>query len=385
MSGDLQRAEMLIDLHRPDDALALATSAAERDPEAAEPHIVAARAHLKAERPVAAEGCARQALSLDPESASATLLRAIAAGEQGNTHRARKLAGEALRRAPYHAPTHALLGQYDSLIQLEAEGIARCEHAVHLAPDEPFCHLSLGVVLYRDGRYRGSEQALRRALELDPTDAVALTALGDTLAALGRPGDAAELLQLAARNDVRDDGIRQDMLRYVRRAAGGLGTWPIIAIVCWATLLTATADGNSATNRVVLSSLFGALALVLGGARTRRMRRFPKEVRRMLNRRSLRRSAIEFGGPAGWRPWWWRVIVRLPVSARALSAWLIWLSVVGSAVTDGSWRSDDWVPALLFAGIPGYLTYLWLASRRKARASHPLYEPSGQPGPRRLI
>ncbi len=90
-----------------------------------------------------------------------------------------------------------------------------------MAPDSAFVHLSIGLVLAADGRHAAAEAALRLALELDPADAEAITALAEAIAAWGRVEDAAELPALAARTDPRDASVHESIVRYVRGAASG--------------------------------------------------------------------------------------------------------------------------------------------------------------------
>ncbi|MGI8428288.1 MAG: tetratricopeptide repeat protein [Solirubrobacteraceae bacterium] len=355
MNPDLQRAEALVDLHRPDEALVLVHAAMARDPQDPVPHLVAARAHLVAKRYDAMQTAARKALSLDPQSSIAMRLVAIALSAMGNLKRARFWAAEAVRLAAEDSRAHALLAQLDSLGGRHEQAIAGAEQAVGLDPYDPFAHRTLGNALYADGRYLAAEQALRHALALDPTDAQTLTALGETLAARGRPQDAAELLQLAARADIRDETIHQDMLRYVRRAAWGLATWPIILLLSF-----------------LLYTIPLAVALYI--ARRQRLHRFPPEVRRLLNRRSLKRAAFDPGGPTGRRLWWWRVIVRIPLAPRALLlllGWLAWLAI--RLIADTPWYASDRVLWIAFGMIPPFLTFRWFAARRKSLEPHPFY------------
>lgn len=376
MKDWLERADALIDLHRPEQALELAQAAMARAPQDPAPHLIAARAHLAAGSYDDAEQAARQALSLDPLSSHAARLIAIALGNTRDQKGARKWALEAVRLAPEDTYAHALLAQLLSNSDRHRDAIAHAEQAVSLDPENDFAHFTLGRVLYQDGRFLASEHALRHALALDPTDAPTLSALGETLAARGRPEDAAELLQLAARADVRDESIHQDMLRYVRRAAAGLATWPIIGFFCLITFTAAIEHGRSTTTleRLVYPPLFALIALGLYLARRRRLHRFPPEARRLLNRRSRTFEAFEWEGPSGLRPWWWLLIVRIPLTVRALAFWLVWLFVLSSPLQpDIHWRTTDWVVALVFGVVPITLTCRWVLGRRKAVAPHALY------------
>lgn len=348
MSAELQRAEALIDLHRPDEAIPLAVRAGAQDPDDPAPRLVAARAHLKAGRLDDAATAARHALSLEPESWPAMHLLGIVLSSQGDEHQARYWTEQALAVEPNASATHALLAGIDSDAGHHGKAIAEAEEAVKLDPDLEYAHLMLGLTLAADGRHAAAEQALRHTLQLDPTNATALAALGETLAARGRPQDASELLSMAARNDVRDESIHQDMVRYVRRAAWGLATWPVIIALGVLTLV---------------QPLLAVAPVGLYVARRRRLHRFPPEVRRLLTNRSRTRAAFEVEGGAGFRPWWWHLIARTPLAARTLACWLIWIAAAG-------------VPGpvdLIWALFPAALTAYWWSRRRKSLESHPLY------------
>ncbi|WP_354702201.1 Beta-barrel assembly-enhancing protease [Paraconexibacter sp. AEG42_29] len=363
----LARAGALLDVHRPDEALVLIHQALGQDPHNPVAHLLAARAHIAAERWDAAGSAAGLALQADPESSDAALLLAVIENGAGDFDAARAWAIEAVRLGPDRARAHALLAQLDAGKGNDDDAVERAIGAVGLAPDDAFVHLSLGVVLHRSGRYAAAEQALRAALALDPQDSNALSTLGETLAARGRPADAAELLQLAARANVRDETIQQDMLRYVRGAAWGLATLPVMLLILVITLLSATS---------VPSVAIGAATLVaVGGARVRRLSHFPPEVRRLLNRRARQRSAWESAGPAGFRPWWWRILVRTPLAARAVACWLAALAFV-AAPDEEATTAGNLGLGLAFVALAGWVTYLWWRARRHATATLDFYDAS---------
>jgi Flp pilus assembly protein TadD len=366
VSRELERAEALLAVHRPDAALEALRPAMAAEPDDPRPHLLAARAHLAASRHSEMRSAAQEALRRDPESAHAARLIAIAASLEGDKHAAEHWAHEAVRREPDDSRAQGLLAELDSIAGRHAAAIGGAEEAVRLDPDDPYPHYVLGLALHRSGRFAAAEQALRHSLTLDPTDAAALTALGETIAARGRPADAAELLQLAARSDIRDESIHQDMLRYVRGAAGGLATWPIIAFVAFEAALGG-----------VFTAVLAPIAIGLYLARRRRLGRFPPEVRRLLNRRSLKLSAFESAGPAGYRPWWWRIVVRIPLATRVAVTWLLWLLWLTVPLDpDVEWQTSDWIVVLAFGAIPIFLTVRWIVARRRARAPHPFYGPA---------
>jgi Flp pilus assembly protein TadD len=369
LSDLVQRARLLLDVHRPEEALRVLAQAVARDPEDPQPHIVAGMAYLDLNEPALALEAARSACALNPQSASATRVAGIASAELGRSADALKYGKLAVRIDPADDQSHALLAELQVLRGQKCDAISRnrlrkkairsAEQAISLAPENPYAHYVMGRVLLDDGRLRAAEQAFHHVLSLDPSHTAALSALSETLALTGRPSDAAELLQMAARSDFRDISIHQDMLRYVRGAGSGLATWPIIG------LLGVFFSVAIAENPPV-GVAYGALAVGLAHARRRRLHHFPPAVRRMLNRRSFTREGWEVGGLPAFRPWWWQLIVRIPLLARVVAYW----AFVSQIYVIDSGRH---VPSAVLGGIGVLLTGHWIRQRRKARASHPLY------------
>jgi Tfp pilus assembly protein PilF len=59
-----------------------------------------------------------------------------------------------------------------------AEAVGPLEKAVALAPDNAFCHLTLGVYYRKVGQFDPARHELERATQLDPQNAVAHYQLG---------------------------------------------------------------------------------------------------------------------------------------------------------------------------------------------------------------
>jgi tetratricopeptide (TPR) repeat protein len=356
-SALVARAEALIDLLRPAEAIDLVNQALSGDPHAAELHAVAARAYLALDRPGQALTAATRALKLDPEYAPAALLVALAYNALARFDDALTWSQKARELAPYDSAAHAISAQLEAGRGKRRLALELAEHAVSLDPDSAFVHLSYGVVLERTGQYAAAEQALRHALSIDPHDAIALSTLGQVLAERGRGRDAAELLQLAARSDIRDESIHQDMVRYTRRAGWGFATVPVMVL-----LLVMIVFAQEPTSRIVE----GVLLVLLIALRLQRLWRFPPEARRLILRRSGRRDAFEIQGAPGWRPWWWHLIVRIPPAARVAVIW----AIVAVAALD---RDSESGAPYLWALVACAITARWLRVLVRARRTLPMY------------
>lgn len=115
--------------------------------------------------------------------------------------KARENLGEALRLAPDHAPSHALLADLEALDGHSSKALYHLEIAIQRQPAHARHRYRLGYVLNNLGRHEEARTSLLRALELDPAYAEAINELGNTEQALGRLPEArwayGEALQLA--------------------------------------------------------------------------------------------------------------------------------------------------------------------------------------------
>jgi Tfp pilus assembly protein PilF len=172
------------------------------EPRSAEALCLLAQCRLQLRDDDEARRAAESALAVAPDDEWAHRLRSLALQRLGRHHEATVAAWEAVRLAPQVADTHARYAA--ALLQLGAppdEARAAADRAVALAPHSPGAHVVQGVAAGRQGRVVEERDAYRRALELDPTDATALSNLAAVDANRGRLGGAARFLTAALRND----------------------------------------------------------------------------------------------------------------------------------------------------------------------------------------
>jgi adenylate cyclase len=142
------------------------------------------------------------------------VLRARAIGPQGSrtTNRQfRELITKAIELDPNYAAAHALLAEalYAMALlgwaefpdQALARGAAEARKAIALAPNEPDGYRALGRVLLAGAEYDQAKDALKRAIEINPSDANALAEWGSVQSFSGDVGGAIELFQLALKLD----------------------------------------------------------------------------------------------------------------------------------------------------------------------------------------
>ena len=125
--------------------------------------------------------------------------------------RARELIAEAIELDPNYAAARALLA--DALYSLAvlgwtefsdrelSRGADEARKAIALAPDEPDGYRALGRILLARAEYDQAQNALKRAIEINPSDAKALAAWGALQSFLGEIGGAIDTLQLALKLD----------------------------------------------------------------------------------------------------------------------------------------------------------------------------------------
>ena len=142
------------------------------------------------------------------------LLRARAIGHGGSrtTNRQfRELITKAIELDPNYAAARALLaealfsmavlGWTEFPDQELARGAAEARKAIALAPNEPDGYRALGYILLARTEYDQAKDALKRAIEINPSDASALAVWGSVQSFSGEVGGATESLQLALKLD----------------------------------------------------------------------------------------------------------------------------------------------------------------------------------------
>ncbi|PZG17617.1 hypothetical protein C1I95_15185 [Micromonospora craterilacus] len=166
--GYLQRATLLAELGRYDEAAAELGFALALDPADTEALIMLARVHLAAARPVEALAAAESAVAAAPGRVPPLVVRGLALGDLERYAEAARTADEILALGPQdgyaqRSAAAILAGSRNGQPALNAAW-----HGVELTPDEPQAHLVLGLVAANMRMYDLAERAYREALRLDP-------------------------------------------------------------------------------------------------------------------------------------------------------------------------------------------------------------------------
>ncbi|MGC5029179.1 tetratricopeptide repeat protein [Micromonospora sp. DT229] len=166
--GYLQRATLLAELGRYDEAVDELGFALALDPGHPQTLAMLARVHLAAERPLEALAAAESAVAAAPGQIPPLVLRGLALGDLERYGEAARTADEIMALGPQDAYAQRsgaaiLAGSRNGQPALNAAW-----HAVELAPQDPQGHLVLGLVAANMRMFDLAERAYREALRLDP-------------------------------------------------------------------------------------------------------------------------------------------------------------------------------------------------------------------------
>jgi tetratricopeptide (TPR) repeat protein len=314
----VQRAELLADLGRYEEAAAELAEAAVDDVPA---QTLLARVLLAAGSPARALAAADAAVAAGPTDLPALIARGMALADLGRVDDAAAEAEQILRRGrgDGYACTSAaaiLAGVRNGQVALDAAW-----EGVRLTPDQPRAHLVLGVVAAQLGLDEIAGRAYREALALDPRLSVAQAPLGvvrveqqryaTVLSRFARP---AASTPAAAEPPVDEDVAAGALRRHLQYGAGYALVAPLL--VAWA-----HAYGLAAPLVSVLLAGAGVVAM------WRVWRRLPEEIRQQLPElvRADRSLAIAL----------WAVLAvptLLLLFAMVVSPWPLVLAVAAGAV-----------------------------------------------------
>lgn len=169
------RAEMLVELNRPEEALELLARAIAQNPDDGHAWCVKSLAHIKQKDYAAALEAAGAAASRAPEDPWPHQLACVALLDvPGRAQDAIAAARESVRLAPDEWRCHYLLGLalVDHPRHMD-EAMDASERALELAPHEPEVHNLAGDVAIANGCKDAAREHFQRALSIDPESFVA--------------------------------------------------------------------------------------------------------------------------------------------------------------------------------------------------------------------
>jgi tetratricopeptide (TPR) repeat protein len=164
----LQRAELLADLGRYDDAAEELAQAIATNPQDVEALALLARVRLAAGDPKGALEPANQAVAVGPAVLPALAVRGRVLVELGHPSAAAEMADELLRLGPDDAFAQISAAAILAEVRNGQVALNAAWHGVRLAPELPAAHLVLRAVSANLKLFDLAERAYREALRLDP-------------------------------------------------------------------------------------------------------------------------------------------------------------------------------------------------------------------------
>jgi predicted Zn-dependent protease len=168
------RAETLLELGRPAEARAALAPLLAKEPENVEALVVLAEAQAAVADPRGALDTARRVLALEPDHLQALQLASAACLDLDDVGEAIRLAREAVAQAPWFSGSHALLAQaLGRRARGRGEALEAARRAIELEPSDAVGYVAAGNVEMAHGRWMKAETWYRRGLEVEPHDSVA--------------------------------------------------------------------------------------------------------------------------------------------------------------------------------------------------------------------
>jgi tetratricopeptide (TPR) repeat protein len=284
--SELDRARVLRDVGRYDDAVAAiqrALAAGETD---AESYALLASVLHRADRHAEALKAADMAAAQDPEAEWAHRLRALALLGLKRTVPAQAAAEQAVRLAPEGVEARYVLAQVQmvNLKLADAEESARACIAIN--PNSELGHIALSQVLINARRWAEAEAACRRALAIDPNDPAARHNLGVAISRQrGRAVEGVQHLTEASKLDPTDSLSRQQAVAAGRAyvAGGAVAIYAMIQVV----RVTAGSWSGSAVSTLLVALVILAVLAGWIAMRRRRLAQLPTGVAELVRRRGL--------------------------------------------------------------------------------------------------
>ncbi len=345
-----QRGATLIDLGRPEEALAHLGRALAVEPDDPRTHSLIALAQLRLQQPDAAAQAARAAIRAAPEDAWAQRLLALALLRLDRDGEARVAALESCRLEPLSSQAHVVLAAALQAAGDEAGAVHAATHAIELDPESADARHELGIVLLEQGRNAEAAPVLEGALAVDPEHAGALNDLAVARLRVRRGLNPTPQFEAVAALDPRNDVARHNIL-----ATGPAGRsrafrrWSVVMALWGISLAVVGQPGPGA--------LLFAVAVAFELVRWLDLRRVSAPTRELLRSDSRARRRRPDRWDWRWitrlRPWWWLLLARLPAPillaanvallvAAVATPIVFWIVALGLALPFSARRTYKW-------------------------------------------
>jgi tetratricopeptide (TPR) repeat protein len=266
----LLRAESLLEINRPGEALPLLQDVLRLEPGNLHALAGIARGYLALGDTANALKFSEAAIQAEPEHEWGHRLRSIVLLQRGN----KREALAAARRASELAPDNVLVltQLFSALRTLKKKDEARkvAKHLVEIAPNYSASHINLGLVYLDDSWLDHAEAAFRRALQLDPENWAAMNNIGAVLQRKGRHSESLELYYRAAQLNPALPLPRNNLFRAAKRYVTGRTTAIAMVLLMGSTVALRAFDVSDELANYILPC---AILLAFGvGILERRLR-----------------------------------------------------------------------------------------------------------------
>jgi len=200
-----QQAVALARAQRTDEAVGLFVRVASLKPKDPRPAFSLGLLH-QGKDPATAERWLREALTRDPEHATARFTLGALLGMQRRDREAAECFRGVLKRAPHHADSHANLATLLTRLGEDDDARYHLHRAVELKPDDAPKRYALAVALHKTHRLDEAAEQFRAVLRLRPDDLDTLYNLGVTLPPLRREAEALECFERILELDPQNVG-----------------------------------------------------------------------------------------------------------------------------------------------------------------------------------
>lgn len=284
MSDDLQRARLLVDAGRTDQARAVLSTHLARRPDDVDALCLLARLQARAGDDAQALRNAAAAAAMAPSDAEVLGTLAEVHTCAGRLEQAVGAAREAARLEPFDPGRHIALATALSDSHQHAAAWDAAVAAVQLAPDQPHGHEAVGYVALGAGWVDRAEEALRNALALDPASVSATHNLGLVHERRGDWHPAAATFASAVRLDPTLPLSSRKVVEVCWQMLVGCALLPLVAALG---PLFALRGSDEAEHRLTVAISFAAALVTVAYLLVRGLLRLPPPVRGVLRRRVL--------------------------------------------------------------------------------------------------
>jgi tetratricopeptide (TPR) repeat protein len=203
-----------------DEGLGVLQEVLKQQPDSPEAHLALAEAYLDVKRGPQAMRVLQDAQSKFPANPQPSFELGAVLERQRKYADAEVAFKEAIQRDPAHAPSLNYLGyMLAERGERLAESVGYIKRALEVEPENGSYLDSLGWAYFKDGQFELAEEALRRAAEQLPTNAVVQDHYGDVLFRNGRTQQAIDVWNRALGADTQDidKGVVERKIRSARQ------------------------------------------------------------------------------------------------------------------------------------------------------------------------